>query len=120
MGDLSGNFSRYEFKCKCGKCDQDTVDSKLIEILQHLSDSMGNPPITVTSGNRCYIHNKNEGGWPNSRHLFSKAADIKVKGFAPSYVYNKLNELYPDSLGLGDARNFTHVDVRNKRTRWMY
>ena len=33
MGDLTRNFSRNEFKCKC-ECGFDTVDYELVTILQ--------------------------------------------------------------------------------------
>ena len=42
MGDLSENFSRHEFACKCG-CGNDTVDAELIRVLQSVRARFGKP-----------------------------------------------------------------------------
>ena len=114
---LSRNFSRAEFKCQCGKCDYDTVDSELIDVLQLLRDYVGNP-ITITSGNRCAEHNKNIGGSANSYHVRGRAADIKVDNMKPKAVQEYLTAKYPDKFGIGCYSSFTHIDTRTKRGRW--
>lgn len=115
MGDLSQHFDREEFACKCGRCDQDTIDYKLIEELEHLRQVVAEP-ITITSGNRCYEHNLAVGGAPKSKHLFGIAADIKVKGWSPTDIYNLLNQLYSDEYGLKEYSGWVHFDVR--KTKW--
>lgn len=117
MGSLSQHFNRWEFKCKCGECDKDTVDYRLVVILERLR-AHTKEPITVTSGNRCVLHNEKVGGSPNSQHLFGKAADIQVRGWSPEAVYNLLDYWYPDELGLGLYRSWVHIDVRNGKSRW--
>ena len=120
MGDISDNFSRYEFKCKCGVCNQDAVDVKLIEVLERIRMEFNGSPIMINSGNRCEAYNKKVGGRPKSYHLRSEAADIVISGVIPSTVYLTLRRIYPDSLGLGNGNTFTHVDVRKKATDWNY
>ncbi len=117
MGDLSQHFNRREFTCKCGKCGQDTVDHRLVEVLEWLRQKTG-APITITSGNRCYEYNMAIGGSPRSQHLWSKAADIQVKGWSPEAVYDLLDKQWPDDLGLGVYRSWVHVDVRDHKARW--
>lgn len=117
MGDLSQHFNRVEFECKCGDCGQDQVDYKLIEVLEHLR-SVVCEPITITSGNRCHQHNMNIGGSPRSQHLWSKAADIQVKNWAPEDIYKLLDEWYPDEFGIGLYRSWVHIDVRQHKARW--
>lgn len=113
---LSKNFKRSEFQCQCG-CGYDDVDMRLVEVLQQLRDELG-CPITVTSACRCEEHNANVGGSPKSQHLLGTAADIVVKGCTPKFVQQHLKEKYPDSLGIGSYKNFTHIDVREGKARW--
>jgi uncharacterized protein YcbK (DUF882 family) len=114
---LSNNFSRAEFKCRCGKCDYDTVDAELIEVLQSLRDYMG-LSIVITSGNRCPEHNENIGGSKSSYHIRGRAADIQIKGVSPSVVQGYLKTAYPDKFGIGCYSSFTHIDTRTNKGRW--
>ena len=118
MGDLSANFSRSEFKCKCNKCSYDTVDSELIDVLEMLKAYFRGAKVTIGSGHRCPEHNAAVGGAENSMHLTGKAADIYVEGFNPAEVARYLKEKYPDRFGIGEYNTFTHCDVRNEKARW--
>ena len=121
---LSKNFTREEFKCKCGQCGYDTVDAKLIEVLQDVREKYA-ASVTVTSGNRCPEYNKEVGGKPKtdesmgSQHMYGRAADIVVKGISPREIAEYLRWKYPDELGIGDYNTFTHVDTRSTyKARW--
>ena len=116
MGDLTKNFSRSEFACKC-KCGFDTIDFETVTILQKVADHF-DKPVKVTSGARCFHHNKKVGGKPSSQHLKGRAADIQVSDTEPADVYEFLNSEYPDRLGLGKYNSFTHIDTRKERARW--
>ena len=120
MGDLSTNFSRKEFLCKCGNCGQNTVDAKLITVLERMRTYFKGAIVTVNSGNRCIAYNKKAGGRPKSFHLISQAGDVVVRGIDPHDVYKALDRMYPETLGLGDANTYTHVDVRKRHARWTY
>lgn len=80
---LYPNFTKDEFKCKCGGkyCDgyPDEVDTALVEMLQAIRNKY-NKPVILTSGLRCKQHNYNVGGVGNSRHINGKAADFYVSG----------------------------------------
>lgn len=129
MGDLTENFSRKEFACKCG-CGFDTVDFKLLAILQALCEDIeqeagAEVSMLITSGSRCEKHNKAEGGAPDSQHRYGRAADFKVffrksgQQIAPDWVYDKLDAMHPNALGLGRYDNRTHLDTRTKGpARW--
>lgn len=117
MGDLSEHFSRNELDCKCG-CGQDTVDHKLIDVLELVRLHFGKPVI-ITSGNRCATYNKQVGAAPNSQHVTSKAADIIVSGITPGEVYDFLDREFPNRFGIGKyAQGWTHIDVRPEKARW--
>lgn len=73
MGDLSRNFSSWEFRCSCGLYKPPT--RRLIVILQALRDDVGTP-LNIVSGYRCQRDNRRVGGSTNSRHLIGGAADI--------------------------------------------
>ncbi len=111
MGDLSRNFSKWEFRCPCG-CGQVRVDSRLIEALQILRDRIG-LPIEISSGYRCRKHNADVGGVPDSQHLLGHAADIVVQGLHPDCVAT-IAETIPafKNGGIGRYDTFTHLDVR--------
>ena len=120
MGDLTANFSRHEFACKCGcgyGLKRGDVDTGLVQQLQELRDEVERP-ISITSGCRCAKHNRNVGGARNSQHIHGTAADIKVAGLSPKEVYRILNAKYPKSHGIGLYRSWVHFDVRRGRARW--
>lgn len=101
MGDLTANFSRSEFKCKCGNCKYDTVDHALVDGLQDVvdhftkqedSEVVDRISATINSGNRCPAHDRaikikiaRDKGVPfvdkpsKSQHLYSRAADFKME-----------------------------------------
>ena len=117
MGDISQNFYRSEFRCTCGQCDCDTVDSALIEALEVIRANF-NAPVFVTSGHRCFDHNAGVGGGRHSQHLYGKAADIIVKDTHPDDVADYCEAVWPDRYGIGRYDSWTHLDVRSGMARW--
>ena len=114
MTDLSDNFSRSEFACKCG-CGQDTVDAQLLDILQDIRNEFG--PVTITNANRCPVHNAAIGGSSNSQHLRGRAADIQIADATPKDVAVFVDGHYPNT-GIGTYNTFTHIDTRGYKARW--
>lgn len=119
MSQLSKNLSRAEFACKCG-CGFDTVDAELVRVIQDVRDHFGSP-VVISSGCRCYEHNKRVRGAARSTHLEGRGADIQVKGKTPKEVYEYLTGKYPNRYGIAWHRSFVHVDTRsNGPARWDY
>lgn len=118
MGDLTKNFSRKEFACKCGECSSNYIDIRLVKGLQALRDLI-KLPIIINSATRCPKHNKSVGGVPNSQHVLGRAADIRVEGMSPSVVARKAEqvEVFRNG-GIGVYSTFVHVDVRGHKARW--
>ena len=116
MGRISSHFRREEFSCNCG-CGWDTVDAKLIHVLEFARHHF-NAPIKINSGCRCKVYNQSVGGSSGSQHRFGKAADIVVHGVKASEVQEWLDTEYHDALGIGSYTLFPHVDVRDKKARW--
>lgn len=119
MGDLTKDFSRSEFKCKCGKCDSDDVSMKLVEGLQELRDLI-DEPILINSAVRCPAHNKAVGGTSDSQHVKGTAADIRVAGMSPKKLaeYAEQIDVFKNG-GIGTYSTFVHVDVRGRKARWV-
>ena len=116
MGDINNYFSRQEFACKCG-CETEGVDVELLTVLTKIREHL-NSPVTITSGNRCKIHNTKVGGESRSKHTKGIAADFKVDGATPKQVVDLLNSWYPDKYGIGLYKTWVHLDVRNQPSRW--
>lgn len=116
MGDLSRNFNRSEFACKCG-CGFDEIDPLLVSTLQRLRDEVQRPVI-VNSGCRCAAYNATiPKSSKTSRHIQGKAADIKIEGMASGQIIDVIRRLYLDGelyVGYVYAINgaSVHVDVR--------
>lgn len=112
MGDLTPNFSRYEFACKCG-CGADHVNPELVALLEQMRARLGRP-IEILSGVRCAAHNRREGGTKGSQHILGNAADIRIAGYTPTQIAILADRLLGNSGGVKPYTqdHFCHVDVR--------
>lgn len=113
---LAPNFKAKEFACKDGS-DPIFIAPSLAEVLQKIRNHFGKP-VTINSGYRTPTYNKKVGGAEYSQHLYGTAADIRISGVKPEVVAAYVETLMPDSGGIGIYKNFTHVDVRAKKSRW--
>ena len=114
MGDLSNNFSRYEFRCECG-CGRDTVDAELLGKLEEIREHFDRP-VSINSAHRCADHNEAVGGSSGSQHLYGRAVDIVVEGTPPDLVAEFADQIGMGGIGRYDT--FTHIDTRPGRSRW--
>lgn len=120
-GDLTANFDRSEFRCKCG-CGADHVDLRLVQKLQRLRSFL-REPIKVTSGVRCPEYNKSVGGKPDSSHLTGEAADIACPSSRLRYRMKRTIYTWALFNRIGNGRNFLHVDVSEllpQEVEWEY
>ena len=118
MEDLSKNFSRHEFACRC--CGRAEINQRLVDALQELRDLAG-LPVRVISGYRCPEHNRAIGGATRSQHLLGTAADIVVRGMTPAEMYRLAEDVQAfrnGGIGVYPDKGFIHVDVRDGRARW--
>lgn len=116
MGDLTKNFSRDEFKCKCG-CGYYHDVGELVVKLQRLRERVG-LRVVVNSGCRCVLHNLEVGGSEGSAHLVGKAADIVCQDM--KLLLEKALKIFSR---VGIARDFIHVDIDDSKPQdiyWVY
>ena len=75
-------------------------------------------PIVVNSGYRCVLHNRAVGGVPNSQHRVF-ATDLAPESGEKA----ELDQMYAWAdahfTGIGRYDSFIHVDLREKRVRWV-
>ena len=88
------------------------------ERMESVRVELGNRPITITSGWRDYISNREAGGAPRSYHLIGQACDFVVKGMTPKEVQAALAPTWKGGLGYGAT--FTHLDIRPTKARFRY
>lgn len=120
MGDLTKDFSRSEFACRCG-CGFDDINPLLVVSLQCLRDLI-NAPVHVNSGCRCKNHNYRMNGSPTSQHLIGMAADVWAPRNSPEKIAEIAERIFTfRNGGIGLYDNFTHLDVReNGPSRFDY
>ena len=113
---LSANFKVKEFACTDGS-DPIFIAPELVEVLQKIRTHFGKA-VKINSAYRTPTRNKKVGGAAQSQHLYGTAADIKITGVSPKRVALYAETLMPNSGGIGIYSNFTHIDVRETKSRW--
>lgn len=113
---LSKNFTKEEFSCKC--CNDCEINPTLVNRLQLVRDIVG-VPIYINSGYRCSKHNKEIGGSSKSQHILGNAADIRIKNHSVKQMYEICKQFFT-GIGIYPEQNFIHVDLRENPTTWVY
>jgi len=119
MGDLTVNFNREEYACKCG-CGRDDIKDHLATKVQSVRDILGRP-ISINSGIRCRAHNDVINATPTSSHVEGWAADLGYIGSRERFELLAAVTQVFDRIGI--ARTFIHVDVDPNKTAsvvWLY
>ena len=118
---LSQYFVSTEFDCHgSGCCSTTLINPKLVEYLNKIREHF-NAPITISSGYRCIVHNRNVGGATGSRHSKGDAADIIVKGHTPREVAQYAESIGIKGIGLYETAKdgyFVHIDARDYKSFW--
>jgi hypothetical protein len=135
VGDITKNISQHELNCECGAHDcRVTIhkDEPVIKIWQKACDHFARQAqvekmrLEITSGARCYTYNRSPevGSSDMSQHPRCCAIDGKIffpngDQVPPQKVYEYFDDRWPDKLGLGNYKTFTHVDTRRTgKARW--
>lgn len=116
--NVTPHFRLGEFACKHCQSLILAYLPDLATILEEVRSSIGDKPITITSGYRCPIHNRNVGGAPASQHLYGKAADVVAKGVPYNVVADAAEQVFGNTGGVlrYPKKKFTHIDLRPEKT----
>lgn len=122
MGDLSKNFSRFEFACRCG-CGLAVPTPELIERLQATRDIAG-IQLIISSGHRCVRHNAAVKGALVSAHLTGAAVDVRAETGSARWTIVRA-AIQAGFTRIGIARTFIHLDVAHsinhpREVLWLY
>lgn len=116
MGDVTKNFNKSEFKCKCG-CGINLTPNSFIQEIQKIVDYIGGDYCIITSGTRCKKHDIAVGGNGKGMHTTGLAADIQISKngiyFTSADIAEVAERLNFSGIGLIDAIS-CHVDNRTK------
>lgn len=109
-------FTNHEMLCPC--CSQSTMDGVFMEMLNKARGIAG-IPFRISSGFRCYEHNK-EIGSTSTNHVNGKAADISCMfGEARLKIIKGLLDAGFKRLGIG--KRFIHCDTNGVvNSIWLY
>lgn len=125
MGNLTKNFSDYEFACKCG-CGLNNIQMPFVQKLQAARDWLDvngrDVPFKILSGVRCEKHNKEVGGEPNSSHMTGWAVDIQCADNETRY-WMKKSFIMVGFNRYGTDSGFVHVDCdpdKPPNREWVY
>jgi hypothetical protein len=114
LGTASAHFSFTEFACKCGGryagCRRIWIIRQQVQRLEAYRTKIGNRPVSITSGCRCYSHNRAVGGASNSQHLYGAACDIT----GPDKDTVRSWKLFAGIGYSGHTDRTAHVDSRDK------
>lgn len=116
MGDLTPNFSRWEFRSQpSGDLPTDETLYRLCAHLEVLRCLSGHQPLRIVSGYRTPPHNRRVGGAARSRHLHGDAVDLRAGSVSTGEA------VAAGFTGIGTRNGWpTHVDLRPSRARWTY
>ena len=121
MGDLTKDFNRKEFACKCG-CGFDGIDPRVVLMTQQIRDALGEP-IRINSGCRCVKHNAAVGS-KSTNHTRGKAADLSCAS-GHRAIFAKVKEMYSQGklqdldLCLLEG-SWVHIDINGKRKSGVF
>lgn len=123
--DPTHYFQVKEFACNDGS-DAIFVSRELVDVLvrvrHHFTMKYPKKKIQciITSGYRTASHSKAVGGASYSNHLYGTAADFYITNVTSKEVQSVLESWYPHTYGIGAAKDYTHIDVRDVKGRWTY
>lgn len=121
---MTEHFKKEEFRSKDGAHFPYEVKQNLKVLAEQLEVLREHfqKPININSGYRSPEHNAKVGGAENSQHLLGKAADVVIDGVSPDEVADAIEFLIDNKMmkqgGLGRYVDFTHYDIRGKKSRW--
>lgn len=116
---MAKHFTINEFACK--HCGQIKIDSAFLQLLDNARDIAG-IPFHITSGYRCFEHNRAIKSQDTSSHVKGLAVDIRCASSRERFkiLYGLLKSGF-SRIGIGET--FIHADFDEEKTQkviWLY
>lgn len=126
MGDITRDFDRSEFNCKCG-CGANVHKVEHVQALQAIRDKAcelagREVPFIISSGTRCPHHNRDVFGKVTSEHLSGDGTDVKALDSRTKFLMVKA-ALLVGVTRIGVGPNFIHFGTsayHDKEVLWIY
>lgn len=121
MGDISDHFSKRDFVCRCGKCQNEfKVSMTLVGVLEQIRMHF-NKRLEVVVGHHCEEENARIGGVKKSYHVLGKAARITVMDTPSEEVFRYVERIpQVQGLALDPVKKQVYLDVRDRAPhRWI-
>lgn len=119
---ISENYKKQDFNCKCGECsDNFKMSLFLIGILESLNLKLNIKP-EVIKGYVCEQAASKRAITKKSYHVLGKAVDFKLPAERLIEAFRYLEGIAEiTGLGLDLENQFIHIDTREKEPqRWLY
>ena len=110
-------FLPTEFNCPC--CGLNDMSSEVYMKIDAIRGKLG-VPLHINSGMRCIKHNAEVGGKTDSMHLLGKALDVSLLNLPVEKRHEFLELVHSEFNGVGIAKTFIHMDIRQKKAGWVY
>lgn len=95
----------------CGMCPTESAMWFLLSLAREYYAKF-NKKLLVTSGARCFSHNAEVGGVPNSAHTKGLAFDVHFDNSRETYfIIAHLYKMGVPRIGINFARAFVHFDI---------
>lgn len=118
---VSKDFTSSEWDCQgVGCCTVTKIAAASIKNVQGIR-TRARAPVTITSGYRCPVHNRDVRGATGSYHLTGDATDIVVANHTPRQIAQDAESNGITGIGLYETQAdgfFVHVDPRPYKSYW--
>lgn len=118
-----GEICKWEERRRFRTQSQCDVALRLCQFLEQVRTHFGDRPIIITSGHRPPAVNAEQGGVPDSEHLYDGgkgAIDFYVEGVDVYRVQDYCLRNWAHSVGRGAPRGFVHLGYGRGRVQWDY
>lgn len=102
-------FTKAEFECHCG-CGLNNVDKRLVQLCDDVREA-GGVPFDISSPCRCEANNVKAGGVRNSRHLYGRAVDFRLRGKTASQTLSIVRADNRVAYCYAIDNEFVHMDI---------
>jgi hypothetical protein len=103
-----------------GQCDIAVI---ICQYLETVRSNFGGRALIINSGHRPPRVNDEQGGVPDSEHLYQNgrgAIDFYIEGIDIYDVQEYCLETWPHSVGKGAPKGFVHIGYGRGKVQWVY